>query len=243
MKTIFSLLFIFIFLKPYHSFSQSLNPSINELIGNINPSKNTHFVSLDSLNIPTNKKNMYIRKEVVNPLLALYKDFKAYFKDVPFVVVSATRSYSYQEGIWQRKWENLQKLYHNPSKIAQEILKYSSMPGTSRHHWGSDFDIITVSSSYFKTAKGIKVYRWLKENMAHYGFCQPFNEGRNRGYFKEEWHWSYKPLSSLLLSSYQDILIKNPSSILQKLKFKGSKKINLYSLVKEYVLSINKDCY
>ncbi|NJK84501.1 MAG: M15 family metallopeptidase [Saprospiraceae bacterium] len=44
----------------------------------------------------------------------------------------------------------------NPQERALKILKYSSMPGTSRHHWGTDIDLNSFSNSYFEQGEGKK---------------------------------------------------------------------------------------
>lgn len=118
------------------------------------------------------------------------------------------------------------------------------MPGTSRHHWGTDIDITSVSSDYFRNdKKGIILYQWLQDNLPKYGFCQPFNEGRNGGYLPEEWHWSYKPIASQYIAQYKAQLEKDPQLIIQALNFTGHDQINLEDLVKQYVLMVNADCY
>ena len=57
-------------------------------------------------------------------------------------------------------------------KAAKTILLYSSMPTTSRHHWGTDMDINSLENSYFASGQGLKEYTWLKKNAAKFGFCQ-----------------------------------------------------------------------
>lgn len=76
------------------------------------------------------------------------------------------------------------------------------MPGTSRHHWGTDIDFTNMTIAYFKTPAGKKMYNWLSKNAAKYGFCQPFNANRSGGYREEKWHWSYLPLSKLYVTEY-----------------------------------------
>lgn len=118
------------------------------------------------------------------------------------------------------------------------------MPGTSRHHWGTDVDITSVSSDYFRKDKQGKIlYQWLQDNMPKYGFCQSFSEGRKGGYQPEEWHWSYKPIAKKYLAAYKITLEQNEQLIMGKLDFAGHNKIQLKSLIQEYVLDVNPDCY
>ena len=78
-----------------------------------------------------------------------------------------------------------------PVERARMILTYSSMPGTSRHHWGTDMDLNKDNNGYFATGEGLKVYEWLQAHAHEYGFCQPYTpKGPNRpeGYNEEKWH-------------------------------------------------------
>ncbi|MFQ1017676.1 M15 family metallopeptidase [Gilliamella sp. BG7] len=228
----------------FPNFTMAQQITLNKLIGQFDEKKDNGFIALDSTILPVNKKGMYLQKEPTEQLIKAYNDFQKVHPDIPFIIVSATRNYTYQNGIWQRKWDTLSTKINDPEKIAEEILKFSSMPGTSRHHWGTDIDITSVSSTYFKDdKKGIILYKWLQKNLSKYGFCQAFNEGRKGGYQPEEWHWSYKPIASQYIDQYKTILKSEPEVIIKALSFIGHDKISLESLVKEYVLTVNPDCY
>jgi len=217
---------------------------LEKLIGQFNEKSDQEFVALDSTELPVNKPGMYLQKEPTAQLIKAYHDFKKQHPNIPFIVVSATRNYDYQNGIWQRKRNALLAKLKNEQSIAKDILKYSSMPGSSRHHWGTDFDITSVSPEYFHhTAQGKILYQWLLDNMPKYGFCQPFNQGRLGGYYPEEWHWSYKPIAKNYLMQYKNVLEQDDQAILSKLNFAGHNKIKLKALLQEYVLDVSKDCY
>jgi len=89
---------------------------------------------------------------------------------VNLIIISATRNFDYQKGIWERKWNDAKYKGKTDTETALNILKYSSMPGTSRHHWGTDVDFNSVTPSYFTSGNGKKVYTWLLKNAATYGF-------------------------------------------------------------------------
>ncbi|WP_392552539.1 M15 family metallopeptidase [Orbus wheelerorum] len=217
---------------------------LEKLIGQFNEKLDQEFVALDSTVLPVNKSGMYLQKEPTEQLIKAYHDFKKQYPNNPFIIVSATRNYNYQNGIWQRKWDTLFPKLKNEQDTAKDILKYSSMPGSSRHHWGTDVDITSVSSDYFRSTKqGEILYQWLLENMPKYGFCQPFSEGREGGYNPEEWHWSYKPIAKNYLQQYKHILQQDDKAIISKLNFAGHNKIKLKALLQEYVLDVSKDCY
>ena len=112
------------------------------------------------------------------------------------------------------------------------------MPGTSRHHWGTDFDINSLETAYYTSGKGAKEYAWMKAHASEYGFCQVYNYKSNRtGYNDEPWHWSFMPLSSRFLKmyvesvSYQDIT-----------GFKGSASALEIEVIRNYVQGISSDC-
>ena len=57
-------------------------------------------------------------------------------------IVSAYRSYERQKFIWNRKFYSNAKKGISPMENINKIIEYSTLPGTSRHHWGTDIDII-----------------------------------------------------------------------------------------------------
>jgi LAS superfamily LD-carboxypeptidase LdcB len=141
-------------------------------------------------------KKIYLRKEV---LIAFLKMEKTAIKNgVSLKIISGTRNFEHQKRIWNYKWN---KKYKNlpPFKRAQKILEFSSMPSTSRHHWGTDIDINSLNNVYFSKGKGLKEYNWLLQNASKYGFYQVYTSTKNgrTGYKEEKWHWSYLPLSSI----------------------------------------------
>jgi LAS superfamily LD-carboxypeptidase LdcB len=62
-------------------------------------------------------------------------------------IVSAYRSYERQQRIWNRKYTSNAKQGLSPEKNIQKIIEYSTLPGTSRHHWGTDVDLIDGSKA------------------------------------------------------------------------------------------------
>ena len=61
-------------------------------------------------------------------------------KGIEMKVVSAYRSYNRQENL-EYGIKHLRRKGLNP-KCHKKIITYSTLPGTSRHHWGTDIDII-----------------------------------------------------------------------------------------------------
>lgn len=164
-------------------------------------------------------------------------------------IVSATRNFDRQKQIWEAKWngrrllegrEKADEVYPNPADRARAILRYSSMPGTSRHHWGTDIDLNRLTNDYFASGEGKKVYDWLTTHAANYGFCQPYTaKGSDRptGYEEEKWHWSYTPLSAPL-TDYAARELDNADIN----GFDGAEAAGEIDVVSEYVLGVNPAC-
>lgn len=170
----------------------------DELMGRFEPSKHPGFSKVPA-GFST-RKNDYLRTEVLVAFMKMTAAAKA--DGVDLLIVSATRNFNRQVVIWERKWDTFGG---SKRKRAAKILRYSSMPGTSRHHWGTDFDLNSVNPSYFNTKKGKKVYEWLRLNAYKFGFFQPYQtypEIDRSGYEEEKWHWSYYPTASVLLAEY-----------------------------------------
>ena len=110
------------------------------------------------------------------------------------------------------------------------------MPSTSRHHWGTDLDINSLSNSYFTEGKGKKEYNWLQKNASKFGFYQVYTSKENgrKGYNEEKWHWTYLPLSSKYLNYYNAHISLNDIS-----GFKGSEFAKELNIIKNYVNGIN----
>jgi LAS superfamily LD-carboxypeptidase LdcB len=214
----------------------------NYLTGRFNPSKHPDFINLKKAGIPVDRKVHFLRKRTA---IALKKMIHAFEKDHPGVKIwvrSSTRNFFDQKYIWEKKWRSGKYGNKNdmPLTIARNILKYSSMPGTSRHHWGTDFDINNLTNSYFRQGEGKIIYGWLRKNAAKYGFCQPYTAGRKKGYNEERWHWSYLPLSRKFLEGWNSLYAKKKDLFTGKGGFLGSESAG--GLAPVYVNSINSRC-
>ncbi len=166
----------------------------------------------------------------------------------PIQPISAFRSYFDQKSIWDSKYRGKRKIAKSikgksPEEKVKLILEYSSAPGTSRHHWGTDIDINALDNSYFEeNGEGKILYKWLQENAEKYGFCQPYSpyhERNNQGYFQENWHWSFAPISQKLVREWEKLYKEKGKSLLGKIE--GIDAIsNETPLI--YVTSVNKKC-
>ncbi len=218
---------------------------LNYIMGKFDPTQHPDFVLIAPEY--ADREGMYLHKATYAAFEQMYSDARK--EGIKLVIRSATRNFEAQKRIWENKWtgvtkiesdENAAETTPNPKERALKILRYSSMPSTSRHHWGTDIDLNSFSNSYFEQGEGKKLYDWLLANAAKYGFCQPYTakgEARPHGYEEERWHWSYlpiaKPLTKLAANSLTDNMVQG---------FKGAETATEIGVVKKYILGINQDC-
>ena len=207
----------------------------NILLGKFDYKKDSNFSIVSSR---YSSKTIYLRNEV---LLKFDQMYNAALKDgIKLVIISGTRSFNHQKYIWDRKWaKNILKM--DSISAVKEIMKYSSMPSTSRHHWGTDIDLNNLENSYFEIGEGKKIFDWLVKNAFKYGFHMTYDnqeETKRTGYKMEKWHWSYMPISEQFLIQFNEYInCENISS------FKGSKFAchpNV-DVIKNFVNGINTD--
>lgn len=132
-------------------------------------------------------------------------------------VASGFRDFERQTAIWNAKFRGERTLIDRNGRALERrtlddheaidaILAWSALPGASRHHWGSDCDVIdtaAVPTGYhpqlqsFEFAPGgvfARLSRWLEANAARFGFFRPYVFDRG-GVMPEPWHLSYAPLA------------------------------------------------
>jgi LAS superfamily LD-carboxypeptidase LdcB len=217
----------------------------NYLMGKFNPAQKENFVPIPT-EYNANDYPMYLRKEALEAFFQMREATKT--DNIILKIVSGTRNFDAQKYIWEGKWngttladgKNIFKDFPNELERFNEILKYSAVPGTSRHHWGIEIDINNSDTRYYKTEKGMAEYTWLVKNAPLFGFCQPYTlkgSARPTGYYEEKWHWSYKPISKDLTNEYKQ-LIKEKDLV----GFLGDQYVVGQSLIDDYVLGINSDC-
>lgn len=203
------------------------------------------FQRVADAGIPLRGADHRLRKETLEALAALYRQLKKDHPGADFWVQSATRTWFDQRYIWEGKWNGRQLVegralntaIPDPLKRARKILEFSSMPGTSRHHWGTDFDINVLTNVYYDSGNGKLIYDWMKVNAKKYGFCQPYNAGRKSGYYEERWHWTFLPLSRQMTSDWLTLYGKEARHIAD---FDGARQAG--HLAATYVESINPEC-
>ncbi|MBN8682319.1 MAG: M15 family metallopeptidase [Chitinophagales bacterium] len=212
-----------------------LSPEMrNYLLGKFNPAERTDFVTVGAPY--SDRAGMQLRQECFEAFKKMYEAAK---KDGHTLkIISSTRTFAQQKGIWEGKWQRFAAEAPEAQARALKILEYSSMPGSSRHHWGTDIDLNDLNNPAFEgKGKYAKLYEWLQAHAHEYGFCQPYTAGRPHGYFEEKWHWSYTPISQKLLEQYRSHLKDEDIQ-----GFIGAETAKSIGIVQHYVLGINDAC-
>ncbi|WP_340202971.1 M15 family metallopeptidase [Ascidiimonas sp. W6] len=167
-------------------------------------------------------------------------------------IVSGYRNFERQKGIFERKFTRFTKQGMTGMEAIRKIIEYSTIPGTSRHHWGTDIDIIDDNATYsgdvlvpekfHGDGPFCKFREWLEKHANSFGFYIVYTPESNRKGFKyEPWHYSYAPISKPMLKVYQKIdLIK----VLHQEELKGASYFT-DAFIKQYyqenILDINPE--
>jgi LAS superfamily LD-carboxypeptidase LdcB len=168
-------------------------------------------------------------------------------------VVSSYRSFDRQASIFEAKYERYTDVDGmQPLPAIDKIIEYSTIPGTSRHHWGTDVDLIDgsvaaegdvlVAEKFESGGPYEKFKAWMDKHAEEYGFYLVYtDEPRRRGFKYEPWHYSYAPLSKPMLESFRK---KNIMQLLEKEDFLGVEHFTT-GFIKTYItdnlLDINPD--
>lgn len=228
---------------------------INHLTGQCAYEKDTCFKLVPK---HATTRNIHLQKETCDMFLKMKS---AAEKDSVFLKInSGARNFNVQKYIWENKWDGKKRLrdgssakkIKNPKERSLKLLLYTAMPGTSRHHWGTEIDIIDsnypdeedvlISKKFEKDGIFFKVKNWLNINSEKFGFYITYNNDPNRkGFEYEPWHYSYAPISKKMLSLF---LKSDLKKVIKKEEIKGSEYFTdnfIEKYKKEYILDINKD--
>lgn len=172
---------------------------------------NTEFIDFDAIEVP-------VHRVLLEPLQHLRQEAQqAGFR---LGVCSGFRSFEQQLRIWNDKASGTRPLLDangrsldvkklTPQEIVDSILLWSALPGASRHHWGSDVDVVdaeVVASGYrpqltveecSEGGRFFEFHRWLSAYLAmdNSDFFRPYTEQYDYGVSPEPWHLSYRPLA------------------------------------------------
>ena len=179
---------------------------------------------------------------------------KAALKEgIAIEAVSSYRNFDRQKAIFERKYTRFtQNDGLSPRAAFEKIIEYSTIPGTSRHHWGTEIDIIDgskprvgdvlVEEKFHGNGPYVKLKKWMDLNANDYGFYLVYTNDHNRkGFNYEPWHYSFKGLSKPMLDTYLGHDLK---SVLRQANFKGATLLSedlIERYIEEHVKDINPE--
>jgi LAS superfamily LD-carboxypeptidase LdcB len=146
--------------------------------------------------------------------------------------VSGFRSFERQLAIWNAKFRGERPLLDRlgqPLRASDldvgervtAILCWSALPGASRHHWGSDVDLVDraalagmgertaqlVAAEYAAGGPFAPLAAWLERHARRFGFYRPYLEYRG-GVAPEPWHYSFAPAARVALAALTPTLLR-----------------------------------
>lgn len=160
-------------------------------------------------------EGVWLHRELAAPWQRLAAE--AAGQGIQLAIASGFRGFERQLAIWNRKAAGDRPVMDSDGNSLDinrlgdwdrvlAILRWSALPGASRHHWGTDMDIwdrAAVGADY-RPALTPDEYRpggvfgrlgqWLDSREAD-GFFRPYSLDRG-GVAPEPWHLSYGPLAA-----------------------------------------------
>lgn len=147
----------------------------------------------------------------------------ASIEGIDLAIVSSFRDFDRQVSIWNAKYRGERPLLDrmerpiDPSSLDERsrvdaILLWSALPGGSRHHWGTDIDVIDnsavpldyrprlTSAEFSANGPFARLDQWLEQNISQFGFFRPYALDHG-GVQPEPWHLSYAPVAVPALES------------------------------------------
>lgn len=160
-----------------------------------------------------------LHAQTVRPFLNLRRAAAA--DGIDLEPLSGFRSFDRQLAIWNGKFSGerplldaggalLDPVSMTPRERVDAILLWSALPGASRHHWGTDLDVvdrnaatpghqIKLTPAEFATGGPFSALdRWLEIQAPRFGFFRPFR-GERSGVQAEPWHLSFAPIADKAL--------------------------------------------
>ncbi|WKE64193.1 M15 family metallopeptidase [Gallaecimonas kandeliae] len=142
-------------------------------------------------------------------------------------IASGFRDFGRQAAIFNGKWQGLRPVHNDVGRpldleqMSEEqkleaILRFSALPGASRHHWGTDLDVYCQEAQgeqplalspqeYGPGGPQHRLALWLAENAGSQGFFLPYDIDRD-GVAVEPWHLSHIEAVPLLERLTEDKL-------------------------------------
>ena len=160
--------------------------------------------------------NIFLHRDVA-PAFARLRATAA-LEGIDLAIASGFRAFERQLLIWNGKAQGQRPVLDAQSRpldvaaltdeeLVFAILRWSALPGASRHHWGTDMDVWDraavapgyalqlVPEEYAAGGPFASLDRWLASpDVAALGFARPYGDDRG-GVAPEPWHLSHLPVA------------------------------------------------
>ncbi len=176
---------------------------------------------------------IWLHRQVIAPFRQLQGAAKG--AGIDLVVASGYRDFARQLAIWNDKVVGKRPVLSrdgrsvldiaqlSPEQLMYAILRWSALPGASRHHWGTDMDVWDCAAvpadyrlqltpeEYSDQGPFAGMANWLQGGeAAALGFYRPYQLDRG-GVSPEPWHLSYRPVADncarhFVLDQYAELI-------------------------------------
>lgn len=176
---------------------------------------------------------------------------------------SGFRSFERQMSIWNRKARGELAVLDSQARpvdtsrldareLVFSILRWSALPGASRHHWGSDVDVYDraarpdgyevqlIPAEVEAGGMFAPLHEWLDRRIADgtaFGFFRPYDTDR-QGVAPERWHLSFAPVAATYLRLLTVDLLRDTVA-LADLALKDVVLEHLDEIYRRFVVNIN----
>jgi LAS superfamily LD-carboxypeptidase LdcB len=179
---------------------------------------------------------------------------------IDLTAFSGFRDFQRQLAIWNGKFRGERPMQDraghpldpaglSPADRVAAILWWSALPGASRHHWGTDFDVMDASAlppgyrlqvipaEYGPGGPFERLTTWLDAHMHQYGFFRPYSTDRG-GVRPEPWHLSYAPLA---VRAQQALTLQGMRTVIAAAEIDGRDEVleTLAETFANYVLNVD----
>jgi LAS superfamily LD-carboxypeptidase LdcB len=197
-----------------------MNRDQSTLIACITGQSDTHLTEI---------QNHRLHSAIIEDFLALQHAAKA--AGFKLTIASSFRDFNRQAIIWNNKFSGLRPVYNKQQQLVDltmlneigkcmAIMRYSALPGASRHHLGTDLDIFDQASvsrdyqlqltpdEYQQGGPFAPLSQWLDTNLGKFGFYRPYQHDLG-GVAPEPWHISHIKQSQLLVDQLSEQVLFN----------------------------------